>query len=265
MRFCSFASGSSGNCIYAGSDTAHLLIDAGISGKRIEQGLNEIGCTGRDISAVLITHEHADHIQGLGVICRRFGLPVYATKATIQAILKSSYIGKIPEGLFREIEPDRETLIGDITVKPFSVSHDAADPVAYRLESGGKKAAVATDMGTYSDYTIRALQELDVLILEANHDVRMLETGRYPYTLKRRILGEKGHLSNEASGTLLCELLHDNIRHILLGHLSKENNYPALAYETVCAEVTMGDNPYKAKDFPISIARRDEAGQLIEF
>ena len=120
-------------------------------------------------------------------------------------------------------------------------------------------------MGTYSDYTIRHLQGLDVLLLEANHDVHMLEAGRYPYYLKRRILSDKGHLSNEASGQLLCEVLHDDMKAIILGHLSGENNYPALAYETVSAEVTMGDNPYRSKDFAISVARRDCGGELIEF
>ncbi|MBQ9321413.1 MAG: MBL fold metallo-hydrolase, partial [Eubacterium sp.] len=124
-------------------------------------------------------------------------------------------------------------------------------------------AAIATDMGIYTQDIIRHLQNLDVLFLEANHDVHMLEAGRYPYYLKRRILGNKGHLSNEDSGRLLSEVLHDHMEEIVLSHLSKENNYPALAFETVSAEITMGDNPYRAKDFRISVARRDEPGDLI--
>ncbi|HAJ73384.1 MAG TPA: ribonuclease Z [Lachnospiraceae bacterium] len=265
MRLCSIASGSNGNCIYAGSDSTSVLIDAGISGKRIEQGLNSFGCTGRDVDAVFLTHEHSDHIRGLGVIARRWKVPIYATRGTYEAMLDAPGIGKIPDGLFHEIIPDVPVMIGDVTIEPFSISHDAADPVGYRMSSGGKSAAVATDMGTYSDYTIRHLQGLDVLLLEANHDVHMLEAGRYPYYLKRRILSDKGHLSNEASGQLLCEVLHDDMKAIILGHLSGENNYPALAYETVSAEVTMGDNPYRSKDFAISVARRDCGGELIEF
>ena len=120
-------------------------------------------------------------------------------------------------------------------------------------------------MGMYDDYTIAHLQNLDVLFIEANHDVRMLEAGRYPYPLKRRILSERGHLSNEDSGRLIGEILHDQMKHIFLSHLSKENNYPALAFETVSAEVTMGDNPYRACDFPITVAKRDEISDEIIF
>ncbi len=120
-------------------------------------------------------------------------------------------------------------------------------------------------MGTYTPYTVRHLQQLDAVLLEANHDIRMLETGRYPYPLKVRILSERGHLSNEDSGRLLCEMLHDRRKYSLLGQLSAENNYPALAYETVCAEVTMGDNPYRACDFAIQVARRDTTEDLLEF
>lgn len=265
MKLCSLASGSSGNCIFAGSETTSLLFDAGLSGKKTEQGLNTFGYTGSDIDALFVTHEHADHVKGLGVLARKLGLPIYATAGTIREIRRSSSLGQIPKELFHTIRADEPVQIGDITVEPFSISHDAAEPVAYRVASGHRSAAIATDMGTYTDYTIRHLQFVDALLLEANHDVRMLETGRYPYPLKRRILSDHGHLSNETSGQLLCEILHDGLRHILLGHLSAENNYPALAYETVCAEVTMGENPWKASDFPIEVARRDQCGSLLEF
>ena len=265
MRLCSIASGSSGNCIYAGSDKTNILIDAGISGKRVEQGLNSIGITGKELDAVMITHEHSDHIKGLGVLARKQGIPICATKKTYEAILACPTLGKIPEGLYHEIKPDCPVEIKDLHIDPFSISHDAADPVGYRISCGSRSAAVATDMGVYDTYIINHLRDLDVLLLEANHDVHMLEVGTYPYYLKRRILGNQGHLSNEMAGQLLCEILHDHMKHIVLGHLSKENNYPALAYETVCAEVTMGDNPYRSKDFPISVAKRDEVGEVIEF
>lgn len=265
MKMLSIASGSSGNCIFAGSENTSVLIDAGISGKRIEAGLNTIDRKTAEIDAIFVTHEHIDHIAGLGVIARRHGIPIYTTEGTYQRILGTKSVGKIPEGLFRPITADTDVQIGDLTVHPFSISHDAADPVAYRVEAEGKKAAVATDLGFYNDYITSQLQDLDALIIESNHDIRMLEVGSYPYHLKQRILGKRGHLSNEAAGQLLCEVLHDNLKHIVLGHLSKENNYPRLAYETVCAEVTMGDNPWKSGDFHITVARRDEPGSLMEF
>ena len=265
MEFCSLASGSSGNCLFLATDSTSILIDSGISGKRTEEALNTIGRTLSDIDAILVTHEHADHIQGLGVLARRKGIPVYATAGTIRKLKGMRSLGEIPETCFHEVEADRPQQIGDLSVLPFTISHDAAEPVGYRVESGTKSAAVATDMGIYTEDTIRHLQGLDMLLLEANHDVHMLEVGRYPYYLKMRILGEKGHLSNEASGRLLSELLHDHMKHIVLGHLSQENNYPALAYETVCAEVTLGDCPYRSGDFPIHVAERDKVGDLLTF
>mgnify|MGYP002797294620 FL=1 len=155
-------------------------------------------------------------------------------------------------------------MIRDIAVHPFSISHDAAQPVGYRLENGGKRIGIATDMGQYDDYIIENLSELDGLLLESNHDVNMLQVGRYPYYLKQRILGSRGHLSNETAGQLLCRLLHDGVKKILLGHLSRENNYEALAFETVCAEITMGDVPYRAADFDICVAGRDTISCLAE-
>ncbi|MGI6006177.1 MAG: MBL fold metallo-hydrolase [Ruminococcus sp.] len=264
MKLCSIASGSSGNCIFAGSEETSLLVDVGISGKRIEFGLNEIDRTTADIDGILITHEHSDHIKGLGVVSRKYKIPIYATAGTIKAILEMGTLGKMPEGLFREIREDEPCRIKDITVHPFSISHDAAQPVGYRMESGGKKIGIATDMGQYNEYIIENLTGLDGLLLEANHDVNMLQVGSYPYYLKQRILGNRGHLSNESAGQLLCRLLHDQMKKVLLGHLSRENNYEALAFETVCAEITMGDNPYKAGDFDISVAGRDCISQMAE-
>ena len=265
MKLCSLASGSSGNCIFAGSEETSLLFDAGISGKRVEQGLNSFDYTGKDIHAIFVTHEHADHISGLGVLARRLVVPIYATEGTIRAIQNTAQVGKIPDSLFHPVYADRPVQVGDMEIEPFSISHDAADPVGYRITSGTHSAAIATDMGTYTDYTVRHLQYCDTLLLEANHDIRMLEMGRYPYPLKVRIMSDKGHLSNEASGRLLCQVLHDHLKYIVLGHLSAENNYPALAYETVCSEVTTGDNPYRADDFPISVAGRSSVGELLEF
>ena len=242
MRMCSIASGSSGNCIYVGSDDTHLLIDTGISKKRIEEGLNKLEIKGEELSGILITHEHSDHIQGLGVFSRKYEIPIYATPA---------------------IHTDEAFVLGDVTVNPFAISHDANEPSGYRLECGGRSVAVATDLGKYDDYTVEHLKGLDAVLLEANHDIHMLEVGGYPYYLKQRILGDRGHLSNELSGRLLCDILHDNLKHIVLGHLSKENNYAKLAYETVKLEVTLADNEYRGEDLDMFVASRDTVSDII--
>lgn len=264
MRLCSIASGSSGNCIYVGSEATHLLVDVGISGKKTEAGLHSLGLTGHDIDGILVTHEHSDHIAGLGVLCRKYEIPIFATRGTIGAILKNGGKNAPEPSLFHEIEADSRLIIKDLSVSPMRISHDAAEPVAYRIGYGGKRVAVCTDLGVYNDYTVECLKGMDALLLEANHDVNMLQVGPYPYYLKQRILGDRGHLSNENSGRLLSRILHDDLKAILLGHLSKENNMPELAYESVRMEITLGENPYKAEDFAISVAQRSEPSPVVE-
>ena len=263
MRLCSIASGSSGNCVYVGSDTTHLLIDVGISGKRTEAGLKELGLKMSDIDGIFITHEHADHISGLGVLSRKYGVPIYATRGTIEGIRNTASVGEIDVGLFQIIKPDEKCIVKDLSLYPMHTSHDAADPVAYRISHGSQKIGIITDLGCYTDYTVECLKDLDVLYLEANHDVHMLQVGPYPYYLKQRILGERGHLSNEAAGKLLSRLLHDKMQAIVLGHLSKENNLPELAYESVRVEVTMSDTKYDGNDFPLYVAKRSEVSDII--
>lgn len=263
MRFCSIASGSSGNCIYVGTENTHILVDVGISGKKIEAGLKEIDLCSKDIDGILITHEHSDHMKSLGVMARKYHIPIYTTGGTADAITRMNCVGKLPEDIFHEIHEDEDFQINDMTIHPFSIPHDAAQPVGYRMECEGQSIGIATDLGKYNDYIVENLQNLDILLLEANHDIRMLQVGKYPYYLKQRILGDRGHLSNENAGKLLCRLLHDDMKAVFLGHLSQENNYEALAYETVCAEVTLGDNPYKSQDFKIQVARRDMCSELV--
>lgn len=264
MRLLSIASGSSGNCIYIGDDTTHILIDAGISGKRIEAGLNSIGVSGKDLDAVFVTHEHGDHIGGLGVMARKFEVPIYATGGTIAGIHAVRTIGDIDEQLFQAIRKKENISIGTLTIQAIAVSHDTIDPVCYKVTNGSSTVAVATDMGYYDAEIVENLKGLDAVLLEANHDVNMVQVGPYPYYLKQRVLGKKGHLSNENAGRLLGEIAHDDLKHILLGHLSKENNLPELAHEAVRLEITMGENPYKASDFDIRVAERDVPTDLIE-
>lgn len=263
MRLCSIASGSSGNCIYVGDDKTHLLVDVGISRKRIEQGLHTLGVKGEEISGILITHEHIDHIQGLGVFSRKYRTPIYGTKGTLEGILGCKSLGKLPDGLFREIKADEIFAMGGMQVCPFAISHDAREPSGYRIENHEKSVAVATDLGKYDGYTVEHLKNLNAVVLEANHDIHMLEVGPYPYPLKRRVMGDRGHLSNELSGRLLCDILHDGLQYVVLGHLSKENNYEELAYETVKLEVSFGDNPYRGEDIPMMVAKRDAVSEII--
>ena len=263
MRLCSIASGSSGNCIYVGSDTTHLLVDAGISGKKIEEGLRSLELSLRDIDGILVTHEHADHINGLGVLVRKQEIPIYGTKGTLQRIKATKSLGELPEDIFREIKAEESFIIKDVHVSPMEISHDASEPVAYRFRYDKRNIGIITDLGVYNDYTVACLKEMDALFLEANHDVRMLETGPYPYYLKQRILGNRGHLSNEMSGRLLARLLENGEKKVMLGHLSKENNMPELAYETVRVEITMSENDLKGRDIPLSVAKRSEVSEII--
>lgn len=263
MRLCSIASGSSGNCIYVGSDNTHLLVDTGISKKRIEEGLEKLQINGNNLQGILITHEHSDHIQGLGVFSRKYGVPIYASRGTITGIRECKCLGAIPDGLLREISADEAFEIEDVRICPFHISHDANEPTGYRLEHGDKSVAIATDLGTYDKYIVNHLKHVNGIVLEANHDTHMVEVGPYPYQLKQRVLGNRGHLSNELSGRLLCDIIHDNLKHIILGHLSKENNFAELALETVKLEVTLGNNPYRGEDLPIMVANRDAVSEIL--
>ncbi len=262
MNLYSIASGSSGNCIYVGNEDTNLLVDAGISGKRVIAGLTAMDINPEKLKGLLITHEHSDHIKGIGVLARKYKVPIYGTVETMNAMLHSSTVGYIPEGLVRVIEPDVEFFIDDITINPFTISHDASNPVAYTFVHGDTKIGIATDMGTYNDYIISKLTGCNALLLEANHDVHMLQVGGYPYVLKKRILGDLGHLSNENSGRLICQIYHEGLKDIVLGHLSKENNYPDLAYETVKYELEQ----YKSdilKKCKLIVAKREEPSSFI--
>ncbi len=263
MYMKTIASGSSGNCTYIGSEKTAILVDAGVSKKRIAEGLSEEGIAMSDISGILITHEHIDHVRALGVIARAYGIRMYATEDTVHEIASMKQLGVFDTSLFTPIAPDRTFSIGDLKVKAHSIWHDAVDPVCYTVSAGDKKISVATDMGDYDDYLVSCLMDSDAMVIESNHDVRMLEAGPYPYQLKQRILGKRGHLSNEAGGRLIKRLLNSHIKAIRLGHLSGENNLPELAYETVKQE--LAGNPFSddVRDFHLEVAPRDRAGDMI--
>ena len=231
LEFCTIASGSSGNCTYIGSEHTKILIDAGVSGKRMEEGLAELKLTGADIDALFITHEHQDHIKGAGIFSRRFDVPIFATEETWAAM--EGTLGKIAPSNRRIVYADEICAVNDICVKPFAIPHDAAEPVGYSLLAGERKITLATDIGHVTDTLRENLEGSDLLLLESNHDIEMVKKGNYPWHLKQRILGEKGHLSNVAAGELLAEVATGKLKYVFLGHLSEDNNNPHLAYETV--------------------------------
>lgn len=262
MNLCSIASGSSGNCIYVGNQDTSILVDTGISKKRVVEGLTEIDVNPERLSGILLTHEHSDHICGLGVFTRKYKIPVYGTKETLEQVFATKSLGALDASLFHPIRPDEPFYLQDICVNPFSIPHDAANPVSYTFSDQNSKVAIATDMGTYNDYIISNLEGCDAILLEANHDINMLEVGSYPYNLKRRILSDYGHLSNDNSGRLLSKLFSEKLQYIFLGHLSKENNYPELAYETVKLELSKAGIEW---DFGkhLKVAKRDVHSEYV--
>ena len=263
MQLYSIASGSSGNCIYLGEEDGGILIDAGISRKRIVTGLERKGLSLDDIKAIFITHEHSDHISGLGPVLRKNPIPVYATADTVSAIWEKTNMNNISPELFHSLRPAEEIEAGEMLVRPFSISHDAVDPVCYTVEKQGKRAAVATDMGCFDDTIIRVLGQCDSVLIEANHDINMLQVGPYPYSLKMRILGNKGHLSNTSCADLIKEILHKDLKHLVLGHLSRENNFPQLAYRTVLDELEKTET-WGTLDTRLMVASRDEPTELLK-
>lgn len=234
MDILSLRSGSRGNAALVSGGNTKLLVDCGVNGKNVKSALADVDVHPDEISAIAVTHEHTDHIAGIGVMMRRYHIPVWANAATWAAM--ESRIGKVDSGLVNIFDNDSSFEIGDIGVKPFSIPHDAADPVGYSFVCGSEKVAVATDIGELKKDLFEALRGSKTVLLESNHDVNMLEIGKYPPLLKRRIRGRLGHLSNDDAGRAAEFLVRLGTERIILGHLSEENNYPELARQTVvCA------------------------------
>ena len=260
MDFYSIASGSSGNCIYIGTDNACVLIDAGISCRRITDALRGIGRSLQDLTAILVTHEHSDHIAGVGVLARRFSLPVYATPGTWMAM--EGKIGKIPGQQRREFYAGRDFWLGDIGVVPFGIPHDAADPVGFRLYGGSLSVSTATDLGHFSREVYDQIAGSSLILLESNHDPEMLRMNpHYNTVLKARILGDRGHLSNEICARALISLVAAGTGTVLLGHLSGENNTPELAMR-VSREALAAEGILPGRDMTLDVALRDTTGPV---
>jgi phosphoribosyl 1,2-cyclic phosphodiesterase len=259
IRFCPVVSGSSGNSVYIGTDYTHLLIDAGVSGKTIQEGLSNINVEGEMLDGIFVTHEHSDHIKGVGVLSRRFDLPVYATEGTWNAM--ESGLGKIARKNKKVIYSGEKLELNDLVISPFNIPHDAAEPVGYSVMAG--EMTVATDLGNISDSVKNGIADSDILLLEANHDIDMLKRGPYPYSLKQRILGEFGHLANENAGKVLSEMMTTRLKHVFLGHLSSENNTPSLAYKSV-ESILYGNGIKVGRDFSMEMANRHCISRCIE-
>ena len=231
MQFCPLCSGSSGNAAFLEAGGVRMLIDAGVTGKRMVELLHQIDIQAHTIDAILVTHEHSDHISGVGVLSRRFRIPVYANAECFEKMLP--LIGPLSASSMRVFESDHEFYIKGVRVLPFSTPHDCAHPVGYAIGCEGKKVSIMTDVGHVTDAMLRAVAGSDLLLIEANHDVDMLRAGSYPYPLKMRILGGNGHLCNDDCGRALKKLHDQGVKNVLLGHLSNENNTPELALITV--------------------------------
>lgn len=263
MKFelCTIASGSSGNCIYIGTDQHKILVDAGISGKRVTAGLEQIGVDPHEIQGVFITHEHSDHIQGAGIISRRYNLPIYATKGTWDVMLDQKKIGKVLPENIKIIDKERPLDFGGLQITPYPIYHDAADPVGYTFCYHEKKMSIATDLGYVDQNILNHLKDSNLILLESNHDVGMLQAGGYPYYLKQRILSNKGHLSNELAAKALLDTYHEKLEHVVLGHLSRENNFPDLAYITTKNKLE-ANGIEVGKDIQVSVANKNDVSQI---
>ncbi len=259
MRFCVLASGSKGNATFVESGTTRLLIDAGLSGKAIEARLAAIGVDPATLAAILVTHEHQDHVCGVGVLSRRFNLPVFANQATIAAAGK----GLAKLAACHPFATGTTFSFQDLVIHPFAISHDAAEPVGFILDDGCCLLGYCTDTGTVSHLMRHRLARCHGLILESNHDPLLLKTGPYSEALKQRVRSNVGHLTNREAAELIAALRHEAFQHVVLAHISETNNRPEQVWETV-REVLPDACGEQGRGLPaISLAWQDRVGELV--
>jgi phosphoribosyl 1,2-cyclic phosphodiesterase len=251
--YCPLASGSKGNCIYFGTRKTKILIDAGLSAAATERKLSQIGVSLEEIEAILISHEHTDHISGLKTLALRYKIPVFANAETAKSIYMT--LGSCPQ--FKIFSTGESFAFEDIEIHPFSVQHDTVDPVAFILKTGGVKVGICTDLGFASTLVRSYLRGCDYLMVEANHEPSMVHASRRPQIYKQRVLSRSGHLSNEACAALLAEVMENNLKHIHLAHLSSECNSEITALETVKRKI--------GEAVEITIAPQHDIGKPIFF
>jgi len=249
LRFTVLASGSTGNATIIQGNDQTIMIDAGLSAKKLDELMKQQGISGHDLDALLVTHEHSDHIKGLGAFARKYDLPIYANEPTWDALER--HVGTISQEKRMIFQSGEELSFGTMRVETFHISHDAAEPVGYTFEQDGRKLGVATDLGYVSEKVKSHIIDCDVLVLESNHDTEMLRIGRYPWNIKRRILSDIGHLSNVAAGEALIELMTDRTKRIYLAHLSQDHNQMDLAMLTVNSIFENNGIFYKREEFPL--------------
>lgn len=262
IKYCSIGSGSSGNCHFIGCKNTNILIDAGLSGKKITNGLEKIDVDIKKINGIFVTHEHTDHIKGIGVLSRRYNLPIFSNYKTWIAI--RDVIGKIDEDMVMIFENGKNYSLGDISISPFSIEHDASDPVGFSIvDESDEKISIATDIGEITDKVKENVSGSKLVVLESNYDKEMLLMGSYTYSLKKRVMSSTGHLSNEDAAKFAVDLIKSGTERILLAHLSRENNFPALAYET--SNHILKENEIKiGKDVNLDVLLRDDVSNLFE-
>ena len=260
LNFCSLYSGSSGNCLFVETDSTKVLIDCGTSLKKVVEGLSKIDKNITDIDAILVTHEHSDHVQSLGNASKKYDIPVYVNFETLEAMPKQKEkIALYNQNLF---EIGKEFTIGDLAINAFSIPHDAANPCGFNIFNNKSKLTVATDLGHMDNALFSNLKESSFILLESNYDPEILKCSNYPYILKQRISGPKGHLSNSSAGKTISELTKSNLKEVMLGHLSKENNFPELAYQTVVEELEK--NNVDVNVIRVSVAHRYHPRKVIK-
>ena len=253
MNICSISSGSGGNCVYVETDKSKILVDAGLSGKKIQDNLSKIGIKASDIDLILVTHEHMDHVQGVGVLSRRFDIPIYANEGTWLGM--KNKIGKIKAKNINIFKTNKAENIRDFDLIPFATFHDARDPVGFSIIDRNQKISILTDTGKFSENILYAIKDSDAYYIEANHDEEMLRNGPYPLSLQERIRSTYGHLSNYESRDLLLEILRGNNEKVILGHLSEENNREDLAAFTIDHEL-LSNGLDTTRDIELVVAKR---------
>ena len=259
FNFCSLYSGSSGNSLFVESENTKLLVDAGVSSKKIEEALANLEIDPTSIDGILITHEHSDHVQGLGTFAKKFNLPVFVNEKTLDAMPKQKE--KISEKNIKLFNINEKFEIGDLKVKPFSIPHDAANPCGFNIFKDDKKISIATDIGHMTNGILKNLEDSIFIMHPTNYDPEVLKYSKYPYQLKTRIAGPDGHLSNELAGKTISYLLNSGLKQAVLGHLSKQSNFPELAYKTVIDEIMC--TKYDENSLKLSVASRDIPGNKI--
>ena len=259
LKFCSLYSGSSGNSFFVQSNSSKILIDAGVSCKKIVDALASINIAVEDIDGIFLTHEHTDHTQSIGTLSKKYNIPVYANIKTWQAI--PNQIKKINKENVNFFQNNKKFLFKDLNILPFDIPHDAANPCGFNISKNGKKLSIATDIGHMTNDILKNLEESLFVMIEANYDPEVLKFSSYPFKLKTRIAGPQGHLSNEIAGKTISHLIGSGLKEAMLGHLSKESNFPELAYKTVVEELI--SNNFNENSLNLSVAQRNLHSKLV--